>query len=77
MKYVGFWNYDADVLAAWAGQAATALGPTEDAQAARDPGEPSVVARLQSEGTALRAALPSLHDIRKRCAVVTAISAHP
>jgi hypothetical protein len=70
MKYLGFWNYQADALAAWTEAAAAKLrstwGPGTDAAAAIDPFESKTAAALKKEGEAVRAAVGPLEGFAHR-----------
>ena len=67
MKYVGFWNYDADALYEWVLSAMSILGPDEDDKASKLPMFSSeVIKRLEVEGVAMRSKLPTLLQVKKR-----------
>jgi hypothetical protein len=74
MKYVGFWNHDADSLAEWTNAAMAVMkrdwGGQEDGAAAQDPFEADVASRLLQEGARIRAELGSLAAVSQRCAPV-------
>jgi hypothetical protein len=71
MKYLGFWNYQADALAVWTEVAAAKLRSTwngaEDTAAAANPFEAKTAAALRKEGEAIRAAVRPLEYFSHRC----------
>lgn len=66
MKYVGFWNHDADVLAEWTALATEQLRPNEAAHASKHPLEAVARHAAEAEGDALQASMPTFKALQTK-----------